>query len=332
VNATGAIDSVYKVGVLFNSSYATVTQNHTSNATIKIVWPYLIVNLESPLPNKQTDWIQNQSYQLTANVQCINWPCGNVNGTPRYNSFPNYPNTSISVVNGATPFYIVSLEMPSFSCGNMSEDDSCELNWLINVTGEENSMWKVDVNLTSDSTFVSPNDTEDAIIRIVVINIIIHGNALYYYTGEKVNGNITFISSESSYSFTSPVYDGIWGLHTHTDLTNITQFILIVEDNSKKGYNEIKIANPIVSTPSCSAQTIQLTGYAVDANTGNFITSGTIKATIPETGYTTSSALSSYWNITMFPCLVSGEIYTLHVLISDYAGKRGEFLQKYPAK
>jgi len=36
VNATGAINSEWKVGVLFNSSYTTVSQNHTDNATIRI--------------------------------------------------------------------------------------------------------------------------------------------------------------------------------------------------------------------------------------------------------------------------------------------------------
>jgi len=36
VNATGAIDSVWKFGVLFNSSSENVTQNHTDNATVTI--------------------------------------------------------------------------------------------------------------------------------------------------------------------------------------------------------------------------------------------------------------------------------------------------------
>jgi hypothetical protein len=37
VNATGNFVNAYKIGVLFNSSYASVTQNHTDNATIRII-------------------------------------------------------------------------------------------------------------------------------------------------------------------------------------------------------------------------------------------------------------------------------------------------------
>ena len=229
--------------------------------------------------------------------------------------------------------YVYSSTNPQF-CGNLNENDTCQLMWTVNATGEENSTWKIDVNFASNSTLLAtPKHTQSAIIRIVVPNIIIHGNALYYYTGEKVNGEITFIPLESSYSLTSPVYDGIWTLYVHTDLSNVSYFTLVVDDNEKKGYSEVKIANPTVSTPSCSPKSIQLSGYSIDANDGTPVSSGTVKATILETGYTTFSTFSRSWGIALTPCLVSGKVYTIQITITDDSGQKiGKFFQKYPAR
>jgi len=216
------------------------------------------------------------------------------------------------------------------SCGFLSKDQSCTLTWKINATGNIGSYWKIDVKFNS-STGVK-NDTEDAIIRIFAPNIIIHGMALNYYTGERINGKINFVPLESSYRFSSPIYDGLWTLYAHIDLSNVSLFTLIVEDEKKKGYSEVKIGRPKVSTLECTLQNIQLSGYLIDLETGNPINSGTVRVSILETGYVKSSNFSGHWNVTMNPCLVPGKIYTLRVLVSDHTGKKGEFIQKYPAK
>ena len=496
VNATGNTKTYWKIDVKFNSTAG--TENDTQDAIIKIVWPYLKVNLVKPIPNTIADWIQNRTYPIIATVECVDWSCGSVTGIPRYNKTSNEPDTPINITNstqGDKPFYIfagyskhpdsfgpypgrrepddpqnacddglndnstyarffantsseggtlmedyeaeiynfiipknqkdamlsytwsvdfhstsdtnanvriyfydwigskwdkvyedictyisclipfgtynlsinstyinstggiktmfeasaevgfgggevfsdvrlydVYVSIPKPSCGNMGDGDSCTLKWYVNATGEENSVWKIDVNFVSDSTLVSPNDTEDVIIRILAPNIIIHGMALNYYTGERINGEINFVPLESSYRFSSPIYDGVWTLYAHTDLSNVSHFTLIVEDDKKKGYSEVKIGRSKISTLECSLQNIQLSGYLIDLETNNPINSGTVRVSILETGYVKSSNFSGHWNITMNPCLVPGKIYTLRVLVSDHTGKKGEFIQKYPAK
>jgi hypothetical protein len=113
VNATGTIDSPYKIGVLFNSSYSSVTKNHTNNATVRISGGDLEVNLTNPDPGLYTNanparWSQYSSYSITANITCKNGDCGNVYGTVRYNVSATNPDTNISIVEGATPFYITA--------------------------------------------------------------------------------------------------------------------------------------------------------------------------------------------------------------------------------
>ena len=66
-----------------------------------------------------------------------------------------------------TPFYILGgAENPS-SCGSLSSDDSCILNWTINATGSANSVWAIDVNFSA-SDYNLENDTNNSIIQIVV--------------------------------------------------------------------------------------------------------------------------------------------------------------------
>jgi hypothetical protein len=124
VNATGTIDSAYKVGVLFNSSYTSVTQNHTNNATVKISGGNLEVNLTyPPIPTINVD--QNTTFNVNATVTCRNADCGNVYGTVRYNASSANPDTAINTTLEATPFYITSLNAtPVSACkplANQSE-------------------------------------------------------------------------------------------------------------------------------------------------------------------------------------------------------------------
>jgi hypothetical protein len=109
VNTTGTIDSAYKVGVLFNSSYSSVTQNHTNNATIQISGGNLIVNLTYP-PIGTTNVNQYSTFNVNATVTCVDSACGTVYGTVRYNASSANPDTPINTTEGATPFYITSGE------------------------------------------------------------------------------------------------------------------------------------------------------------------------------------------------------------------------------
>jgi len=165
VNATGTIDSAYKVGVLFNSSYSSVTQNHTNNATIRISGGNLEVNLTYP-PIATTNVYQNTTFNVNATVTCRNADCGNVNGTVRYNASSANPDTAINSTTGATPFYNISGAILQ-SCGSLFKDQSCQLNWTVNATGDLGKEYKIGTLFNSSYNSVKQNHTNNATVKIL---------------------------------------------------------------------------------------------------------------------------------------------------------------------
>jgi hypothetical protein len=114
---------------------------------------------------------------------------------------------------------------------------------------------------------------------------------------------------------------------------DVENLMFVVDSANKKGYNQMKL--PITSTAklNCTTQNISLSSYSLDANSGGTITSGNVRVSIVDTDYTNTTTLpGATWSIDLHPCLVSGQIYTLQILISDNTGKRGEIFQKYSAK
>jgi len=220
------------------------------------------------------------------------------------------------------------------SCGSLSKDQSCQLNWTVNATGNINTYWKIDVNFNSSDPQISSSDTYDATIKIVLTpKVRVEGTALYYYTGERVNGNVTVIPVESpNDKDTSAVLNGEWSVNFNMETGNLQYITIIVDDNQKIGYNEIKIDNPVATSLSCSIQDISLSGYSIYLDSGNFINSGKIKVSVLDTDYTNTTNFTGTWDIDFHPCLIPGKIYTLQILISDDTGKKGEFFQKYPAR
>ncbi|MCX6821771.1 MAG: hypothetical protein NTW30_03255, partial [Candidatus Aenigmarchaeota archaeon] len=192
----------------------------------------------------------------------------------------------------------------------------------------------IDVNFISSDSSISPNATSAATIKIASLpNIQIKGIALYYYTGERVNGNVTVIPVENpADKETSTVSNGEWYTNFNMDTENLQYLTVIIDDNQKIGYNELKLDNPVTVTLNCSVQNIYFSGYSIDLNSGNTIASGSVRVSILDTDYTNTTNFTGNWNINLHPCLPSGKIYTIQILISDNTGKRGEFLQKYPAR
>jgi len=102
--------------------------------------------------------------------------------------------------------------------------------------------------------------------------------------------------------------------------------------NQKKGYNQMKLTTPSVAEVECTTQNISVSGYSLDVS-GSGTTFGNVRISALGTDYTNTTAFTGQtWSIDFYPCLISGQIYTLQILISDNTGKRGEILQKYPAK
>ncbi len=184
---------------------------------------------------------------------------------------------------------------------------------------------------TSSSTTTTTTTTSTT----TTLPIHAKGIALYYYTGERINGNITFIPVETPEDKTSTdVTNGEWSLDSDFTAADVLHLTFIVDDDEKIGYNELKLDNDNPSTArlNCSTQNISVSGYSVDVGSGNPITSGNVKISALDTDYTNTTSFSGTWSIDFHPCLVSGRIYTIQILVSDNTGERGVLLQKYPAR
>jgi hypothetical protein len=169
INATGPIDSIWAMDVNLTSSFETIQENDTDDSYVKIVGaPYLEVTLISPDPATFTYITQNFTFWINASVTCRNIDCGNVNGTVRYNASSSYPDTSINETYGALPFFINETPANAMkSCGDLLKDQTCNLSWLVNATGDINSVWKVGILFNSSLSNVQQNHTSNATIVII---------------------------------------------------------------------------------------------------------------------------------------------------------------------
>jgi len=193
------------------------------------------------------------------------------------------------------------------------------------------------VSLKTHDESRAEEETEPIIIATTTTtvppNVRVHGVALDYYTGERISGNITAIPLENPQNKTSKSFtNGEWEMNLSMKTEDVENLMFVVENANKKGYNQLKL--PVTSTAklNCTTQNISLSGYSVDATSGTTITSGDVRVSVLDTDYTYTTSFTGTWSIDLHPCLVSGEVYTLQILISDNTGKMGEILQKYPAK
>jgi hypothetical protein len=159
------------------------------------------------------------------------------------------------------------------------------------------------------------------------------GTALYYYTGQRVSGNITAVPLENPENkYTTTVTNGEWTMGFDMLSEGVEHLMFVVESVEKKEYNQMKLPTPSSAKLNCTTQNISLSGYSVNV-AGKPISSGNIRVSVLGTDYTNTTTFSGgTWSIDFHPCLISGQVYTLQILVSDNTGKRGEILQKYPAK
>ncbi len=165
----------------------------------------------------------------------------------------------------------------------------------------------------------------------------INGTSFYFYNGSKIaQGNATAITVENQEKAVGLISNGDWSL-VFSGCTQESEFIgLKITDNSKVvGYDQIKIVtdNPSTAIISCTVQNVSLSGYAIDINDGSPLSGGNVKASVLDTTYINTTSFSgSNWSIDFYPCLVSGKIYTLDIVIANTGGTRtGEYLTSYLA-
>jgi len=171
------------------------------------------------------------------------------------------------------------------------------------------------------------------LIFIVSAAVTVHGTALYYFSGNEVDGNVTVIPTENPKNKTTTNFtNGEWSVNFDMITDDVETLTFVINDDGKLGYSQVKLDNrdPKKIT-DCAIQNISLSGYAVDVNAGNQISSGTVRIFVLGTAYTNVTSFTDTWSIDLHPCLISGKIYTLHILVSD-TGKIGEMFYNYPAR
>jgi hypothetical protein len=132
---------------------------------------YLEVRLVLPDPSKTTYVTQNQTFIVNSTVFCRRGNCGNVSGILRYNLTSSFPDTSINTSEGEKPFFVQEPPYPSNAtkyCPSnpLTQDEFCNLTWVVNATGDLDTGWKMGVFFESNNQNVHENHTDNATIYI----------------------------------------------------------------------------------------------------------------------------------------------------------------------
>jgi hypothetical protein len=162
--------SSYAAGVYFpvcnitdNSSlYYNASAHYGANSTVNITAAagVLLVTLNTPPGDSIVPRYRN--FTVNATVECSNSDCGNVQGTARYNSSSASADTTIPA--SGTPFYTFDSNPQSCTENPMTVGENCTLTWVVNSTGNFNTVWVIDALFTGSTA--QNNDTDDSIVTI----------------------------------------------------------------------------------------------------------------------------------------------------------------------
>jgi len=129
---------------------------------------YLEVEIINPDSSGLTNVVQNRTFYINVTITCRGGPCGEVFGTSMYNLSSENPDIAINITIGDKPFYIQ--ESPANakkSCGILYKDQSCQLNWTVNATGNINTYHKIGVLFNSSFPEIKQNFTQNSSINII---------------------------------------------------------------------------------------------------------------------------------------------------------------------
>jgi hypothetical protein len=89
-----------------NDNYTYSQANHTLTLSN---YGWLNVSYQSPMNGSSQNVIQDNTFNVSVNVTCVGGSCGSVSGVLRYNTSAGLnPDTNISTIIGATPFYALT--------------------------------------------------------------------------------------------------------------------------------------------------------------------------------------------------------------------------------
>jgi hypothetical protein len=147
---SGTVPGSYNVRCYANSTNQDGANTNSSamvSVTVQAGW--LNVSYQSPANGSSQNVNQSDKFNVTMNVTCVGGSCGDVFGALRYNATGGLaPNTNVSTIIGALPFYISSI-----SAGNkFLETNLSNTNPVVMVAiGDANNDGKNDLVITSQS-------------------------------------------------------------------------------------------------------------------------------------------------------------------------------------
>jgi len=177
-NISSEIEEDLQVYFLVND---TSKESGSTDYSTYVILPqgYLEVNLTLPpiIPGKgnASNGISykvgaNKTFIINATVVCRDGNCGDVSGTLRNGTSGSEPANTVSTTSD-TPFYITSGANPQDCSTNpLVQNESCELSWTVNASGDLGTQWSMDVEF--DATKASSNDTNNTEINITKVLIL----------------------------------------------------------------------------------------------------------------------------------------------------------------
>ena len=147
---------------LYYNISSTYEVNSTINLTKTEITGAFEVSLIIPPVLSTTQAAQYRNLTVNATVKCINGACGTVNGTLQYSN-QTIACTTIPEMSG-TPFHINDGTQNPKTCGNMLENDECNISWVINATGALDTIYNISVLFTGTQS--EDNRTQNATIEI----------------------------------------------------------------------------------------------------------------------------------------------------------------------
>jgi len=312
VNATGdTLPLLHVLDVNFTSSLASVQENKTDNAFVKITAGDAIAPTYS----------LNSANSTLAGTQ--------VEFRLRWNDNFGLSKGVLSIDNCTGSFQNITDSWKSFT----GTEDWLNYTVVINSTAGCTIRWKQYANDTSNNWNVSE---EFSFVTTQLFIYSLKGYALDFTTGLRISsGTVTAMVRETGESNSNSFTNGYWtvDLQSHLDYAKnrFNVGIFVSSQDKKAGYYQVRLGSGDFASQSqaCSRKQWHFRGRAIDSETGQFISSGRITVSVMNYKETNTTAFSNgEWDIYFSPCLISGEIYTFQFVVESGNRRSYKFLNQ----
>jgi len=201
------------------------TQSTPSTASLEL--PGLAINQSTPSTTSLTNVIENSTFYVNASVTCVIADCGTVTAKIQYNASSPVPDTLVPNVIGSEPFFInESLSSATKICLFLTQDETCDVSWLLNASGDINTVWEIGVLFESNNPSIPDNYTDNSTVEIVpcVVGMTTHYDDIVFgNTQPNSNENAAEGNSDHYYNVTLDTGSCITDFYIKgSDLVNTT--------------------------------------------------------------------------------------------------------------